>query len=35
MRSGEKFLIFNIRGLFSNKIKCDKECEYFNMCSFE
>ena len=33
--SGEKFLIFNIKGLFFDEIKCDKKRKYFNMCFFE
>ena len=33
--SGEEFLIFDIKDLFSDKIKCDKKRKYFNICSFE
>ena len=33
--SEEEFLIFDIKDLFSNEIKYNKEYKYFNICFFE
>ena len=33
--SGEEFFVFDIKGLFFNEIKCDKERKYFDIYFFE